>query len=149
MGTPKLHYSKHLRQQIVPTPPKEDPPILKPIFKTCDVCGHDESNEPWPNPDICPRCYPEAQEQEPPRKRRPVPIAALPTKDRLLLQALLQLSAEHILRFHPSEQVGWLNYLLEQLDVAHLAKYHRYTHANYVLQALRREITDRLETGRW
>lgn len=149
MEPPQIYYSERHGQHIMTTKPKEEIPMTAPAWRVCDACGHTDVNAPWPDPDVCPRCFPEHRPEETPRRRRPVPIAALPTKDRLLLQALLQLSAEYIMRFHPSEQVGWLNYLLEQLDVESLAKYDRHTHANYVLRALAQEISDRLDTGRW
>lgn len=117
--------------------------------KRCDACGHTEKNGAWPNPDVCPRCWPEFQAGDVRPRRRRMAIPPLPTKDRLTLQVFLQLASELIIRFHPSEQVGWLNYLLEQLDVQNLAKYKRLTHAENTLRALRREISDRLESGTW
>lgn len=149
METPESYWPDRSRYPAATPTPKEEPTPSQPDEMVCGSCGREADlvHNLWPLPDLCPDC--QVQAEPPARRRHPVPIATLPTKDRLLLQALLQLSAERIVSFHPSEQVGWLNFLLEQLDVEQLAKYKRYTHANYVLQALRREITERLETGRW
>jgi len=138
--------------------PQDHPSAIQPDYRVCGICGRE--NQPdedhWPAIDLCPNCQADEQEiarlapnDTTPTKRHPVPIAALPTKDRLTLQCLLQLATELIIRFHPSEQVGWLNYLLEQLDVQNLAKYNRFTHAENTLRALRREISARLDTGCW
>lgn len=86
---------------------------------------------------------------EQPRKRHPVPIKELPTRDRVLLQALLQLAARDLLAFHPSEQVGWMVYFLEQYEAYSLDRYDHPTHALNALDALQKDIKLRLTTHTW